>query len=947
MKEDKNGDASIAPRLLSGLRTQLIAMVVATLLPAVLGTSYIATQNYRDRRVGVQADAQRLVRMAAADHERRIAMAHRLLLASAEIAEFRTRDGAPCPTSLGHFIAGETAYNGLALIDRQGLRLCAWPVAGEALSSADIALARQAIETRQLAIGGYRLRPDSGNSEMHLAYPVAAAPGRTPAALVLSLDIAYLGEVIRRIGLPDGAAIAIWSEGGQLLYRYPAPEKWVGKNMAHTPVAKNILGKTSEGVTEATGLDGVPRLFAYTPLRLFNSSEVAYLHIGIPTAVAYAGIVRTLAQVFVGLTLAMIIVLALAAWGANAMIIRPITTLVAATRRFGSGDFGSRCAVSKMTGEIGALGNAFNDMAQRIEEHQLELENLKYALDQHAIVSIADATGKLIYLNDQFCTISGYKRDELIGNSHRIIKSDRHPKGFYTHLWDTISSGSVWRGDICIRRKDASHHWLASTIVPIVGPDGKVNRYITIRTDITPLKILEETLRRSETKFRSLAETVSAAVVVHRGGKLLYVNRYAELLTGYSNDELLDMKFYEFAHPDWHRKLLSLWEARQRGEPVPARYEFRGNTKDGQERWVEVSGCLTEFDGKPAALITSIDITERKLAEDALRNAHDELEDLVERRTEQLAQAKAALEEDVVRREKIAAELITRNAELTDLNRLLSEAQNQLLQSEKLASIGQLAAGVAHEINNPIGYVQSNLSSLENYLQDLLAMLSAYESAEAEISLASPALEARLRQRKDTLDIDFIKSDLPNLMNESREGIQRVKKIVQDLKDFSRVDSTMDWAPTDLHQCLESTLNIVFNEIKYKADVVKEYGALPEVECLPSQINQVFMNLLVNAAHAIDGPRGTITVRTGVEEEQAWIEIADTGKGITPENLKRIFEPFFTTKAVGKGTGLGLSLSYGIVQKHHGHIIVSSEVGRGTTFRVTLPIKQAQTSDLC
>jgi len=277
--------------------------------------------------------------------------------------------------------------------------------------------------------------------------------------------------------------------------------------------------------------------------------------------------------------------------------------------------------------------------------------------------------------------------------------------------------------------------------------------------------------------------------------------------------------------------------------------------------------------------------------------------------------------------------------ELRQLNLQLEEAQNHLLQSDKMASIGQLAAGVAHEINNPIGYVYSNLGTLEKYVQDTFAMLAMYEQAEGSIS--DPEVRGRLKAARDKLDIAFLKEDLRDLMIESRDGITRVKKIVQNLKDFSHADAADEWNFADLHDGIESTLNIVNNEIKYKADIIKEYGELPEVECLSSQLNQVFMNLLVNAGHAIE-EQGTITIRSGQQGDEVWVEIADTGKGIAPDHMKKIFDPFFTTKPVGKGTGLGLSLSYGIVQKHHGRIEVQSIVDRGTTFRVYLPLKQPQ-----
>ncbi|MHB0991860.1 MAG: ATP-binding protein [Burkholderiales bacterium] len=269
----------------------------------------------------------------------------------------------------------------------------------------------------------------------------------------------------------------------------------------------------------------------------------------------------------------------------------------------------------------------------------------------------------------------------------------------------------------------------------------------------------------------------------------------------------------------------------------------------------------------------------------------------------------------------------------------LESAQGQLLQSEKMASVGQLAAGVAHEINNPIGYVYSNLNSLEKYVQEIFGLVDVYTEAEALI--ADSAVQNRIRTVKTQLDMDFLKSDVQALLSESKEGIGRVKKIVQDLKDFSHVDASEDWNYANLQAGIDSTLNIVNNEIKYKAEVVKDYAGIPEVECLISQLNQVFMNLLVNAAHAID-EHGIITIRTGqYDDNEIWIEISDTGSGIAPENIKRIFDPFFTTKPIGKGTGLGLSLSYGIIRKHHGRIEVNSELGVGTTFKVSLPVSRS------
>lgn len=260
-----------------------------------------------------------------------------------------------------------------------------------------------------------------------------------------------------------------------------------------------------------------------------------------------------------------------------------------------------------------------------------------------------------------------------------------------------------------------------------------------------------------------------------------------------------------------------------------------------------------------------------------------------------------------------------------------------------MASVGQLAAGVAHEINNPIAFVDSNLGALKGHMADLLHVLEAYRQCEPAL-LGHADFMALIEDAKKAADLDFLQEDIPSLIGESLEGVRRVKAIVENLKDFSRVD-TAEWHFANLESCLESTLKIVANEIKYKADVSKEFAGIPEIECLPSQLNQVFLNLLVNAAQAI-AERGVITLRTGFDENEVWVDVADTGQGIAAAHLDRIVEPFFTTKPVGKGTGLGLSLAYGIVQRHHGRLEVRSELGKGSVFHLALPRQRTLDADI-
>jgi two-component system NtrC family sensor kinase len=306
------------------------------------------------------------------------------------------------------------------------------------------------------------------------------------------------------------------------------------------------------------------------------------------------------------------------------------------------------------------------------------------------------------------------------------------------------------------------------------------------------------------------------------------------------------------------------------------------------------------------------------------------------------------LEQDSVH---LSEQLKKANADLEQINEhLQKKVQEQtavLVQSEKMASIGILAAGVAHEINNPVSFVNGNLTTLKKYSEKITTLLNKYEAVETCIRSGDkdrlPTLIDEIRELKEKQKIQFIMADIVNLAEESLEGTQRISNIVRDLKTFSRIDEA-DLKYIDLKDALEATLNIIHNELKNKVEIKKDYGELPEVRCFPQKISQVFMNILINAVQAID-EKGTIEIATRhvregkrATDEYAEIRIRDSGRGIPQENLARVFDPFFTTKPTGQGTGLGLSITYDIIRLHGGWISVESEAGTGTTFIIRLPI---------
>ncbi len=386
--------------------------------------------------------------------------------------------------------------------------------------------------------------------------------------------------------------------------------------------------------------------------------------------------------------------------------------------------------------------------------------------------------------------------------------------------------------------------------------------------------------------------------------KMNYVSGNALHVLGYEPEQMLgDANFwFDHIHPDDREQIFSslslLFTEGQRT------YEYRFMNSAGNYIWMhDMLRLVRDEDGNPLEVVGSLtDITQRKTMEEELQRKGEEQQSLIKK---------------------------------------LQQAHQQLLQAEKMASVGQLAAGIAHEINNPIGFVNSNMNSLQSYVGTLFGIIDQYHHSIDQLSLAS-ATRQIFSDIDQQADLPFVKEDIGDLVRESLDGLRRVKDIVQSLKDFSHVGET-EWQEADIHHGLDSTLNIVKNEIKYKATVEKNYGQLPPVYCIISQLNQVFMNLFVNAAHAIKD-HGTISISTGTGVKDGadwvWIKIIDSGCGIAAENLNRIFEPFFTTKPIGSGTGLGLSLAYGIINQHNGNIQVKSVVGKGTCFTIYLPVLQ-------
>ena len=574
--------------------------------------------------------------------------------------------------------------------------------------------------------------------------------------------------------------------------------------------------------------------------------------------------------------------------------------------------FASKAPLSGSDGLLAGVVGSFVDITEQREMDE-NIRKMSRAIEQSpATIVITNVDGDIEYVNPKFCETTGYSKEEAIGQNPRILKSGEMPPEGYAELWKTLSAGKEWRGEFHNKRKDGTFYWELASISPLADKGGLISGYLAVKEDITERKHMQDALFESEARLHNVVNAAQDAIVMlDTDGAISTWNDSAVRIFGYSAQEAMGRNFHHLIAPErYHKDHFKAFEKFQKtgdGAAIGKIVELSALRKGGEEFPVELALSAVNINDQWQAIGIIRDVSKRKGIEAELAKKQMELEG--------------------------------KHGELEEAYSELKNAQLQIFQQEKMASVGQLAAGVAHEINNPMGYISSNLSTLNKYIDRLAEFITAAD--QSLIECAGNRESDKLNDVRKRLKIDYITDDARQLIVESQDGASRVRRIVQDLKSFSRVDQ-VEKAMTNLNEALETIINIAWNEIKYVAEINREFGDIPDILCFPQQLNQVFLNLLINAAHAMEGREGVITVRTWSEADSVFVSVTDTGCGMPEEILKRIFEPFFTTKEVGKGTGLGLSISYEIIRKHGGEITVVSQIGNGTTFVVRLPLSQQQ-----
>ena len=563
-----------------------------------------------------------------------------------------------------------------------------------------------------------------------------------------------------------------------------------------------------------------------------------------------------------------------------------------------------------------------------------EILSLVASKTDNAVI-VTNKDGQIQYVNDGFIKITGYTFQEVEGKKPGdFLQGPDTDPAHVRAIREGLDSKKPFTQEILNYSKNGKPYWLSISMTPILDDQGEVEKFIAIESDISERKAAEEEMQNLSLVA---SKTDNAVIITDKNGNIEWVNEGFEKITEYKFDEVIGKKPGNFLQGEETKpeQVKAIREGLDSLAPFTA--EIYNYSKSGKGYWLSLS-ITPIFDGNRQLekfIAIESDITERKNLELEIQESEEQMREIMD---SQFANSEALMKKEEELNHALEEERKSKK-ELDEALGRLKDTQTQMVQNEKMASIGQLTAGIAHEINNPINFVYNGIDSLNMSLDDLTKIMTKYNELEHAQNGQMEVILSEISDMKKRLRFEKLMKNLPTVLADIKNGANRTIEIVKGLRVFSRLDEE-DQKAANINECLDSTLILLRNKTKDRVDVKKFFDdSLGDIMCYPGQLNQVFMNLLSNAIQAIPEERndGKIMIYTENLQKSVIIRIMDNGSGIPEDVKKKIFEPFFTTKPVGIGTGLGLSITYGIIEKHDGKIYVNSEVDKGTEFVIELP----------
>ncbi len=833
----------------SQLRTRLVLLVLLAVIPALILT--LSTGVAQKRRAANEANREFLnvMKLTAAEQERIIDGARQLLGVLVHVPEVRSLEPTLCDPLLAGLLKQNPVYANFGITDRNGMILCSGLPMGKPISVVDRLWFKRAVETRAFAVGDFQISRTAHVPTVHFACPFFDDDGKVLGVAFAALDLKWVSQLLARAHLQEGTVSTLVDMSGTILARNPDPENWVGKMVADTPLLKTVLARTDPGTVETAGVDGVMRLYAFTPLKESGGTIAGYLILGIPSDLAYADANRVMVRNLVFLAVVGVFAIA-AAWGfAGSFVLRRTNELIVAANRLRAGDLSSRTRPDHRFGEFTDVAKAFDEMAEALEQRIVEIQktHAELRLDESRL----EALLKLNAMTEApMKEITDFALEEAV----RLTQSKI---GYLAFLNEDESVLTM-------------HSWSKSAMAecaidrkPIVYP-------------VATTGLWGEAVRQRRPVITNDYEAPNP------------------LKKGY---------------PSGHVHV-----TRHMNAPV-----FEG------ERIVVVAGVgnkETNYDQSDVRQLTLLmqgmwRLIQRKRAEDELQQHREHLEELVTTRTAALKETNEQLNGEITERKQAESALRQAVADLQKAQDELKSAELLLIQAEKMETIGRMAAGVAHEVKNPLAILMMSLDFL---------------------SFQLPSSDAVVKE----------------VLSDMRKAVNRADIIIRGLLDFS-APNVLELAKENLNEIVKKALLLVKHPLNTNhIELVTQLDSnLPEITLDGSKVEQVFLNLFSNAIDAMPNG-GTLTVKTRFErlaertrepgkrdrgrfhagDAVVIVEVGDTGCGIPADKLRKIFDPFFTTKETGKGTGLGLTVASRIIEMHDGEIEISNRPEGGVMARV-------------